>query len=172
MRVRKSFILILIPILFVGALVAFAASHPIKDGNAPQDSFKISRVTNTSGIEPQEVYTFMCEMIEIKPSTMTQFCADFGEAIYAINWSRWSADGAEGTGTYSYNDCEPSCAEGTIREAKVSVQLKGLYTDGARFYLRNFSYLGKEPFLEGRPMEGGWDTAEFYINVPDMRTNP
>jgi len=41
-----------------------------------------------------------------------QTCADGSKELTGITWTRFGPDGAEGTGMYSYNVCEPNCAAG------------------------------------------------------------
>ncbi len=47
--------------------------------------------------------------------TQAQFqtCADGSKELTGITWTRYGPDGAEGTGTYSYNVCEPIVLLGT-----------------------------------------------------------
>lgn len=41
--------------------------------------------------------------------------------VRAIHWTEWGGERARGRGTYPYNDCMPSCAEGRITPYPVSV---------------------------------------------------
>ena len=135
------------------------------------DEFTLSPVEDLSGISAEKVYTFTCEIVEQKPSTATPYCADFGEAVFDIKWDTWGADGAEGTGIYSLNDCDPDCATGSRHESSATVRLSGLKTDGRRYFLTEFSYVTEKAVMTGRSRSGGWDTSEFYVNVPDMRSD-
>ena len=48
-----------------------------------------------------------------RPKTFTfQTCADGSRRLEAMSWSSWGSSGAQGTGIFSYQVCEPSCAEG------------------------------------------------------------
>jgi hypothetical protein len=78
---------------------------------------------------------------------------------------------AIGKGLYRANDCEPSCAEGTIFEAPVDLKLEDLYTDGARYFLRTLTFSSEKPLPLSQESEGTWDLAEFYIEVPEMRSD-
>ena len=156
-------------------LALTGCSTPTATDTAPpislKDDFKLTPVNDLSEISPDEVFTFLCEFVHQKPSQSTPNCADFGEAVFDITWTSWSAEGAKGKGTYSINDCEPDCASGTRHEAPVDVALENLFTDGKRYFLRDFTYRAEKSALPGYPESGGWDTADFYINVPDMRSD-
>ncbi|BBZ29448.1 hypothetical protein MMAD_37430 [Mycolicibacterium madagascariense] len=41
-----------------------------------------------------------------------QTCADGSKELTDLVWTAWGPAGAEGTGTYSYQVCEPNCAAG------------------------------------------------------------
>ena len=110
-------------------------------------------------------------MIASKPDSATPNCADFGEAIFNISWDKWSVNGAVGTGTHSINDCNPDCASGSITKTKVKVSLENLYTDGTRFFLRDLTFTSVAKGVDGNYLTGGWDTADFYLNVREMRSD-
>lgn len=161
-------------ILVFVLLVSGCSSTSTEIEDAVQDSeddFKLTLVEDVSEISSDSVYTFLCEMIIQKPSESTPNCADFGQAVFEITWDTWTADGAVGRGRYSINDCDPDCASGTRHETNVEVSLENLYTDGARYFLRDFSYKAKKEALPGHSKTGGWDVADFYINVPEMRSD-
>lgn len=91
-------------------------------------------------ISPSQVYTWDCEYPEQKPRAITLTCADGGMYIDQIDWSRWDATGAQGTGMYHVNDCEPNCAEGTYLESKVIVNLSNLKEFRGKFFLRTLVF--------------------------------
>ena len=139
------------------------------DVKGTDESFNLEIVDDASGIAPEKVYTFVCELIVHKPSESTPNCADFGEAVFDIKWDSWSADGAHGRGKYSINDCAPDCASGTRHEALAHVTLKTLKTDGEKYFLTDFSFETEKPVLAGHSNVGSWDVSDFYMNVPEMR---
>lgn len=48
-----------------------------------------------------------------RPSQVSfQACADGSKELTGLNWTAWGPGGAEGTGTYSYQVCEPDCVSG------------------------------------------------------------
>ena len=142
-----------------------------QEEESQSDDFKLTLVEDIEGIEPSEVLSFICELVMAKPSEATPYCADFGVAIWDIKWSTWQASGATGKGTYRANDCDPNCAEGTIYSTPVDVRLDELYTDGSRYFLRYFSFTSEKPLPLSGEYSGGWDVADFYIEVPDMRSD-
>lgn len=71
----------------------------------------------------EQVYTYNCGLVDFKPTSMTQFCADAGAGVADIEWDRWLETGATGTGQYAINLCDPSCAEGKWKFADVKVKL-------------------------------------------------
>lgn len=134
-----------------------------------QDEFKLIEVKDRAGIAASEVLSFECELITQRPEVATPFCADFGVAIWDIKWSTWSAEGAEGTGIYKANDCDPDCASGNIFEEQVKLKMSGLHSDGSRFFLRYLNFRADSPLPLSNSKSGVWDVAEFYIESPWMR---
>ena len=125
----------------------------------------------SDSISSAELWTYVCELEEQRPGTMTNTCADFGEVVHSIKWSTWAKGSATGTGIYSINDCDPDCADGTRHEAPVNVELKDLTHDGNKYFLNTFSFESTSgaALPEGRASNGSWDISEFYRMVPGMR---
>ena len=119
----------------------------------------LTSVIDFSGIDPANVYTCVCEVLEQRPEQQTTYCADFGILVYDMKWDKWDASGATGTGIYSTKICEPSCAEGTRLENPVKVFLSDLKTDGQKYYLMKFRYEGEEPFIPNEPITDTWDVG-------------
>ena len=120
----------------------------------------------------RDIYTYNCELLEQRPEQLTKFCADAGVYVYNINWERWGYNGAEGTGIYSQNLCEPSCAEGTRVEEKVDLYLSGIEVIEDKRVLRYLSVNTKNGILlpSGNPFDN-WDVAEFATNMKDFEKN-
>lgn len=134
---------------------------PKKESNDPE--INLIEVNDFSNISPEDVFTFECELVTQKPELISTACADLGEGVFSINWQNWTAQGASGIGTYSVNDCEPNCADGTRIEAKVEVSLSNLLTDGTRYFLTEFTYRGGPDFPNQYPDTATWDLTEFYL---------
>ena len=90
----------------------------------------------TPAVRPSQVFTWDCEYPEQRPKAITLTCADGGMYIDQIDWSRWDASGAWGTGTYYVNECDPNCAEGTFLRANVDIQLMRLTRYREKFFFR------------------------------------
>ena len=120
----------------------------------------------------RDIYTYDCEILEQRPEQLTKFCADAGVYVYNIKWERWGYNGAEGTGTYSENLCEPSCAEGTRVEEQVDLYLSGIEVIEGKRVLRYLSVNTRNGILlpNGDPYDN-WDVAEFAMNMKDYENN-
>lgn len=120
----------------------------------------------------RDIYTYDCEILEQRPEQLTKYCADAGVLIYDITWKRWGYNGAEGTGTYSENLCEPNCAEGERVEAKVDLYLSGIEVIDGKRVLRYLSANTRN----GEVLPNGdtyvdWDVAEFAISMKDFESS-
>ena len=120
----------------------------------------------------RDIYTYDCEILEQRPEQLTKFCADGGVYVYDIKWKSWGYNGAEGTGTYSQNLCEPNCAEGKRVEEQVDLYLSGIEIIEGRRVLR---YLSVNT-LNGALLPSGnsydnWDVAEFAVKMKDFESN-
>ena len=113
--------------------------------------------------KPNQILTWDCEIPEYKPETIMLTCADGGWLVYKIKWRTWGEKGASGSGYFSENLCEPSCAEGKRVEEKVNINLSQLTPYKGKFYLRNLdinTVSGKD-FWWGRADGLEWDVMEF-----------
>lgn len=111
----------------------------------------------------KDVYTFDCETTAHKPETIMIYCADAGAYVEKIKWSTWTPDIAHGSGVYTYNDCDPSCAEGTMHSTLTEITLSKPKTFKGKRYL---SYLHLQT-PDGSPLSDSlgdtfdWDLMEF-----------
>ena len=119
-------------------------------------------------LKSSEVLTWDCEYPEYKPSTIMIFCGDGGAYVDKITWNTWGQDGAQGTGQYFKNLCQPNCAEGTIVHAPVTVSLSNLTLRKGKYYLRTLdisSQSGKD-FPWGESGSGyEWDVMDFIEHM-------
>jgi len=102
-------------------------------------------------------YVNNCGTAQVKPNSLTQFCADAGAGLTGIKWSSWTSKSAMGTALYSENDCTPNCAAGKIFSTKVSVILSQPTTTHGHLYLMKVTF---------KPLVG----AKF--NLPKGSTKP
>ena len=77
--------------------------------------------------------------VGVRPRTL-EVAAD--ATVGELRWERWDAGGAEGTGTLSVRDCDPTCASGGRDELPATVRLsaprlcgRSTYFDRARVVL-------------------------------------
>jgi hypothetical protein len=120
----------------------------------------------------RDIYTYNCELLEQRPEQLTKFCADAGVYVYNIDWERWGYNGAEGTGIYSQNLCEPSCAEGTRVEEKVDLYLSGIEVIEDKRVLRYLSVNTKNGILlPSGDSYDSWDVAEFAVKMKESENN-
>jgi hypothetical protein len=120
----------------------------------------------------RDIYTYDCEILEQRPEQLTKFCADGGVYVYDITWKSWGYNGAEGTGTYSQNLCEPNCSEGKRVEEQVDLYLSGIENIEGRRVLRYLSVNTQNGVLlpSGNSYDN-WDVAEFAVNMKDFENN-
>ena len=120
-------------------------------------------VTPIPSLNPEQVLTWNCEMPEQKPESILITCADGGIYVEKIKWSTWSQEGATGSGNFSENLCEPSCAEGKRVTAPVNLILSNLTEQNGKYYLRtlDISTANGKDFPWGRASGFEWDVMEF-----------
>ena len=112
------------------------------------------------------IWTYDCEFPVQRPEQIMLTCADGGMVVTDIKWQSWDAKGATGTGTYSQNMCEPSCAEGKRVDVPVIVNLSELFEYKGRNVLRALDIKA----VSGRELPNGtagftWDVAEFAMRM-------
>ena len=121
----------------------------------------------TPAVKSSEIYTWDCEYPEQKPEAITLTCADGGQYIEDITWNTWSASGAQGTGVYHVNECDPNCAEGDFLSAPVTIQLSDLSAYQGKSYLRTITF--ETTSGENLPNSGQslyqWDLMEFVEGI-------
>ena len=112
------------------------------------------------------IWTYDCEFPVQRPEQIMLTCADGGMIVTDIKWQSWDAKGATGTGTYSQNMCEPSCAEGKRVDVPVIVNLSELFEYKGRNVLRALDIKA----VSGRELPDGsmglsWDVSEFAVRM-------
>ena len=114
-------------------------------------------------LNPKQVLTWNCEIPEHKPESITITCADGGIYVEKIKWSTWSQEGATGSGIFSENLCEPSCAEGMRVTAAAKLTLSNLTEQNGKYYLRTLDISASDgkDFPWGKAGSLQWDVMEF-----------
>jgi hypothetical protein len=120
-------------------------------------------VSIPADLPASKVLTWNCEIETHKPELIFFTCADGGLYVEKIKWNTWSKEGATGSGIFSENLCEPSCAEGQRVEAPVNLSLTNLTEQYGKYYLRtiDISTTNGKDFPWGRADGFEWDVMEF-----------
>ena len=110
------------------------------------------------------VWTYDCEFPVQRPEQIMLTCADGGMIVTDIKWQTWNTKEAMGSGTYSQNMCEPSCAEGKRVDVPVIINLSELFEYKGRNVLRTLDIKA----VGGRELPNGasgieWDVSEFAV---------
>jgi len=94
-------------------------------------------------------------------------CGDGGMYLDNIKWSTWSAEGAQGEGTYNVNDCEPDCADGNFHTAKVKIELSHLTPYKGKQYLRDLTFETEDgsALPQSDSSSYQWDVMEFAVSM-------
>jgi hypothetical protein len=160
--VLLSLFLVFASVSIVIGLNIYLTQNAINKTQAQQELFVIDPAT----VDPEDLYTFNCELSEQKPNLIFQYCADGGAYLYKIKWQKWSPYGSTGTGIYSVNMCEPNCAEGTRKEVPVTIALFDLFERKGKIYLRTLvlNTIDSKELPYGGTSKG-WDLAEFAIEM-------
>jgi hypothetical protein len=120
-------------------------------------------VSIPADLPASKVLTWNCELEERKPELIFLTCADGGLYVEKIKWSTWTKDDATGSGVFSENLCEPSCAEGQRVAAPVNLSLTNLTEHNEKYYLRTLDIRTKDgkDFPWGRADSFPWDVMDF-----------
>jgi hypothetical protein len=70
-------------------------------------------------------YAINCTREQYKPRTIILTCGDAGIWLGKLKWSHWSRTKAVGSGTFTWNNCQPTCAAGHNLSRPVNVTLSG-----------------------------------------------
>ena len=151
-------------VLIVAALVsplissAFTqeSDKPVQDKPTPTKSYA----------KVEGVWTYDCEFPVQRPEQIMLTCADGGMIVTDIKWQTWNTVEAIGSGIYSQNMCEPSCAEGKRVDVPVRLRLSELFEYKGRNVLKSLDIEA----VSGRELPNGtagfmWDVAEFAVRM-------
>jgi hypothetical protein len=159
--VSKSRVAITAGAVFLSAALAVSlfSGRP----EADQSSTIQESTSPIPSLNPDQVLTWNCELETHKPELIFFTCADGGLYVEKIKWNTWSKEGATGTGIFSENLCEPSCAEGKRVTAPVNLILSNLTEQNGKYYLRTLdtSTSDRKDFPWGRADSFQWDVMEF-----------
>jgi hypothetical protein len=159
--VSKSRVAITAGAVFLSA--ALAVSLFSAQPEADQSSTIRESASPIPSLNPDQVLTWNCEIPEHKPESILITCADGGIYVEKIKWSTWSQEGATGSGIFSENLCEPSCADGKRVTAPVNLALSNLTEQNGKYYLRTLDISASDgkDFPWGKAGSLQWDVMEF-----------
>jgi len=151
-------------VLIVAALVS-----PLVNSAFTQESDKTEKVEplpTKSYAKVEGIWTYNCELPVQQPEELMLTCADGGMIVTNIKWQNWNTIEAIGSGTYSQNMCEPSCAEGKRVEVPVRLSLSELFEYKGRKVLKSLDIKA----VGGRELPNGsmgisWDVSEFAVKM-------
>ena len=127
---------------------------------------KLEPAPTKSYAKLEGIWTYDCEFPVQRPEQIMLTCADGGMIVTDIKWQSWDATGATGTGTYSQNMCEPSCAEGKRVEVPVRLRLSEFFEYKGRNVLQNLDIkaVGERELPNGNT-QISWDVSEFVVRI-------
>jgi len=151
-------------VLIVAALVSPLISSAFTQESDKPVQDKLTPTKSYAKVEG--VWTYDCEFPVQRPEQIMLTCADGGMIVTDIKWLTWNTKEAIGSGTYSQNMCEPSCAEGKRVEVPVRLRLSELFEYKGRNVLRTLDIKA----VSGRELPNGsmglsWDVSEFAVRI-------
>ena len=157
-------------VLLVAALISPLISSVFTQESDKTDQDKPTPTKSYAKVEG--IWTYDCEFPVQRPEQIMLTCADGGMIVTDIKWQTWNTKEAMGSGTYSQNMCEPSCAEGKRVDVPVVVNLSELFKYKGRNVLRTLDIEA----VSGRELPDGtagftWDVAEFAVKM-NWEVNP
>jgi hypothetical protein len=90
--------------------------------------------------------------------TVMIHCGDGAISVTGITWSKWWAYGAEGDGTVKVNDCQPTCAAGSIQQYPGSIYVFGplMANGGPIFQNVTVTPTGSQGKVQSSYTAGAW----------------
>ncbi len=160
MKTRSKTLLIATAVVIATA-AAIMAINPLIATKTSQEAPQTKNYPKLPG-----TWTYHCEIPVQRPEEIMLTCADGGMIVTDITWTTWTSKQALGTGIYSQNMCEPSCAEGTREDVPVTIKLSELFDYKGRNVLRTLDIQA----VGGRELPNGgtnmtWDVAEFAVRM-------
>ena len=148
-------------VLLVAALISPLISSVFTQESDKTDQDKPTPTKSYAKVEG--IWTYDCEFPVQRPEQIMLTCADGGMIVTDIKWQTWNTKEAMGSGTYSQNMCEPSCAEGQRDEALVNLRLSNLTEQNGKYYLRtlDISTVDRKDLARGSTNGFEWDVMEF-----------
>jgi hypothetical protein len=86
-------------------------------------SFTASTGARAAVSDDAVLATQSCRVGVQRPTRIVFTCADVGAYIDHLRWTTWSGRVAIGSGSFHYNDCDPSCAGGHFHSLAARIRL-------------------------------------------------
>jgi len=160
MKTRSKTLLIATAVVIATA-AAIMAINPSIATKTTQEAPQTKNYPDLPG-----TWTYDCEFPVQRPAEIMLTCADGGMIVTDIKWTTWTSKQALGTGIYSQNMCEPSCAEGSREDVPVTIKLSEPFEYKGRNVLQTLDIQavgGRELPNVGTNMT--WDVAEFAVRM-------
>jgi len=160
MKTRSKTLLIATAVVIATA-AAIMAINPLIATKTSQEAPQTKNYPKLPG-----TWTYHCEIPVQRPEEIMLTCADGGMIVTDITWTTWTSKQALGTGIYSQNMCEPSCAEGTREDVPVTIKLSGPFEHKGRNVLKTLDIqaAGRRELPNGGT-NMTWDVAEFAVRM-------
>ena len=151
-------------VLIVAALVSQLISTAFTSESVKAE--KVEPLPTKSYAKVEGIWTYDCEFPVQRPKQIMLTCADGGMIVTDIKWQSWNTIEAIGSGTYSQNMCDPSCAEGKRVDVPARLKLSELFEYKGRNVLRTLDIEA----VSGRELPNGnnrisWDVSEFAVKM-------
>jgi hypothetical protein len=151
-------------VLIVAALVSPLIGSAFINESDKTDQDKPTPTKSYAKVEG--VWTYDCEFPVQRPEQIMLTCADGGMIVTDIKWQSWNSEEAVGSGTYSQNMCDPSCAEGKRVDVPARLKLSELFEYKGRNVLGTLDIEA----VSGRELPNGnkrisWDVSEFAVKM-------
>ena len=151
-------------VLIVAALVSPLISSAFTSGSDKTE--KVEPLPTKSYAKVEGIWTYNCELPVQQPEEIMLTCADGGMIVTNIKWQNWNSEESIGSGIYSQNMCEPSCAEGKRVDVPVRLRLSELFEYKGRKVLKSLDIKA----VGGRELPNGsmglsWDVSEFAVRI-------
>ena len=157
----RSKTLLIAAVVVIASAAAIMAINPSIATKTSQEAPQTANYSNLPG-----TWTYDCEFPVQRPAQIMLTCADGGMIVTGITWQTWSSKQALGTGIYSQNMCDPSCAEGSRVDVPVTIKLSEPFEYKGRNVLKTLDI----QVVSGRELPNGgtnmiWDVAEFAVGM-------
>lgn len=96
---------------------------------------------------------------KVRPQAWSSGCTGGSLNTQGLRWNRWRSIDAVGSGTLRFNNCRPSCAEGSVRSYRVTLRVSRVrkcYTKTSR----------RRMFTRVRYSSGAPGAARGKFNLP------